>query len=424
MSPIRVLVAEDDSALRPALGALVDADPDLELVGLAADASEAIELATRHQPDVAVVDARMPGTGVRAVHGITRTSPRTRVLAFSAYSDRDTVFEMLRAGATGYLVKGATYEEVVAGVKRASRGEGILSGEVTSAVIAGLAGHLERTGTDEDQRREQVGRIRAVLERDALRMVYQPIVELRTGRTVGVEALARFDAETRRGPDRWFAEAAEVGLQEELELAAIRHALAELPLLPQGAYLSLNASPDTVRAPAFAELLVETSPERVVVEITEHARVDDYGTLAAAMDPLRSRGTRLAVDDAGSGFASLRHILLLDPDVVKIDISLTRGIDHDRGRRALASGLIAFASESEATVVAEGIETRPELDALLDMGVATGQGYFLARPSELPVPEVILPRLGAPEAHRRIPRPLPHGGPLSPAAEAHTMELR
>lgn len=140
------------------------------------------------------------------------------------------------------------------------------------------------------------------------------------------------------------------------------------------------------RAAVSSELasLVGPHADRVVLEITEHDAVEDYEGLVGALTPLRARGTRVAIDDAGAGFASLRHTLQLAPDIVKVDISLTRDIDTDRGRRALAKALISFADEMGMTIVAEGIESEAELKTLRDLGVKYGQGFYLAEPAPLP----------------------------------------
>jgi len=158
--------------------------------------------------------------------------------------------------------------------------------------------------------------------------------------------------------------------------------IAGLPRLPVTAYLSLNASHRTVRSPELIDLL-SGSAGRLVVEITEHEPVDDYDELADSLRPLRALGVKIAIDDAGAGYASLRHTLALAPDIVKVDISLVRSIDLDRGRRALASALISFADEMDMTIVAEGIETAAELETLRELGVRFGQGYHLAEPAAL-----------------------------------------
>ena len=124
--------------------------------------------------------------------------------------------------------------------------------------------------------------------------------------------------------------------------------------------------------------------KNLVIEVTEHAQVDDYPAFAQALSPLRALGVRLAIDDAGAGFASLRHILLLQPSLIKLDLSLVRGLDSSVPQQALALALTTFAHSINAQVVAEGIETEAELQALLSLGVDCGQGYLLGRPSFLP----------------------------------------
>jgi EAL domain-containing protein (putative c-di-GMP-specific phosphodiesterase class I) len=330
------------------------------------------------------VDVKMPGGGgPRAAREITRTSPQTRVLALSAYEDRTTVLEMLRAGAVGYLVKGTSPEEIVASIGRAVRGQTSLSAEVMGSVVHELSTQLQREAVESEERQAEVARIRRVIEGEGLRIVFQPIMDLRDRTVVGVEALARFDDVSGRTPDVWFGEAASVGLGVELELTAIRAALEQLDRLPSSTYLSLNVSHRTAMSPRTQQLLQSVPTERLVVEITEHEQVEDYEPLCGALQRLREWGARVAIDDAGAGFASLRHALLLDPHILKLDISLTRNIDADRARRALASALIHFAEEMDVSIVAEGIETQAELDALLDLGVAYGQGFFLARPGPL-----------------------------------------
>ena len=150
--------------------------------------------------------------------------------------------------------------------------------------------------------------------------------------------------------------------------------------------LSLNASPESLLAPELVELLAPVAGSRLALELTEHAPVADYAALEAALAGLRARGVQLMIDDAGAGFASLRHVLGLHPDAIKLDLSLTRDIDSDPVRRALAASLVAFAREIGTTIVAEGIETRAELEALRALGVTHAQGYYLARPGPCPVP--------------------------------------
>lgn len=150
--------------------------------------------------------------------------------------------------------------------------------------------------------------------------------------------------------------------------------------------MSLNVSPETLASGALEPLLDGVPGDRLIFELTEHAPVADYEPLRKAVDNLRKRGVRIAVDDAGAGFASLQHILKLAPDMIKLDLALTRDIDDDPVRRALAAALVAFAGETGAKIVAEGIETSREQETLSKLGINIGQGFHLARPRPLPVP--------------------------------------
>jgi EAL domain-containing protein (putative c-di-GMP-specific phosphodiesterase class I) len=228
--------------------------------------------------------------------------------------------------------------------------------------------------------KEKEDRIRTVIEKNQITMVYQPIWDLNPQRPVGFECLARFTGGPSRSPDKWFMEAAEIGLGTLLELAAIRLAQSSLPSFPDDIYLAVNASPKTILSGELSDTLIGMPAERIVLEITEHAHVEDYAGLQRALEPLRSRGVRLAVDDAGAGFSSLQHILQLRPDVIKLDMALTRHIHLDPARRALASALVAFARNTNSRIVAEGVETASELEALRAIGIEKAQGYFLGRP--------------------------------------------
>jgi EAL domain-containing protein (putative c-di-GMP-specific phosphodiesterase class I)/AmiR/NasT family two-component response regulator len=380
---IRVLVADDEPGLRGALADLLAQDEHVLLVGAAADADEAIALAEREQPDVALVDVKMPaGGGPRAAREIQRLSPTTRVIALSAFEDRPTVLEMLRAGAVGYLVKGTAAEDIVGSIVRVADGGTSLSAEVVGGIVHELSSQLRREEVERQERETRRDEIQRFVEGDGVSMVFQPIMELETRTIVGVEALARFRSIPLRAPDAWFAEAVALELGVQLELATIRQALKMLPAVPDDAYLSVNCSQAAARSPLLAQTLGAVAG-RMVIEITEHEPVDDYVALSEALAPLRARGVRVAIDDAGAGYASLRHTLQLSPDIIKVDISLTRDIDADRGRRALASALISFADEMGMTIVAEGIESDAELRTLQELGVRYGQGFYLAEPAPL-----------------------------------------
>ena len=247
-------------------------------------------------------------------------------------------------------------------------------------------------------------RIAAVLAADTLTILHQPIHDLRSGRPVGVECLARFADAKERGPDCWFNEAAAVGLGQDLELLAVRCALQTLPYVPAGCYVAVNVSPETVISGALRSLVGAVSRDRLVIEVTEHDAVSDYGALAAELLWLRDHA-RIAIDDVGSGYAGLRHIVDLRPDILKLDMSLTRQIDTDPARRALAHALVSFAREIGCTLVAEGIETEAERAVLARLDVPLAQGYLFSRPMPVVAAQQLL--LGEREAEPLADLPLP-----------------
>jgi EAL domain-containing protein (putative c-di-GMP-specific phosphodiesterase class I) len=250
----------------------------------------------------------------------------------------------------------------------------------TAALTDFVANSLGLRSREYQSRAEARERIRKLLAHGGPNMLVQPIFDLRKRMVVGFEALARFNG-SNRSPHLWFEEASQVGLAHDLETASVRAALKTMKELPTDAYLSVNLSPEGATSRSIVELLRDAPAERLVIEVTEHSVVADYDALNQSLKSARDRGTRIAVDDAGAGYASMRHILRLKPECIKLDIALTSGIDSDPVRRALASSLISFADEIGASIVAEGIETEAEVEALRELGVAYGQGYHLGRPA-------------------------------------------
>jgi len=269
-----------------------------------------------------------------------------------------------------------------------SAGQAPSPGQVLAMqVLAELIGaRLGREQARAARLRAAVEQFTPLLDGRRRTIVLQPIVEIATGRTVGFEALSRFTEGTGapRRPDQVFAEAHELGLGVQLEQAAARDALALLPRLPAGTYLSVNLSPQAVLHSGSDDLLsaalTSAGAGRVVLELTEHEHVPDYPGLLLTMARLRERGLRLAVDDTGSGFASLQHVLRLRPEIIKLDIAFVRDVHRDPARRAAARAMIAFAADLDATLVAEGIETAAELEQLRILGAPYGQGYHFAAP--------------------------------------------
>jgi len=220
-------------------------------------------------------------------------------------------------------------------------------------------------------------RLRQMLATSRFHPVFQPIVDLQTRAVVGFEALTRFDDAI--APDVHFAEAENIGMGYELEMATLRAAVKHAVLLPPDAFLSVNASPALVlRNDRSFRRLIETSPMRIVLELTEHVPIADYDLMRDAIGRLGDIG--LAVDDAGAGYASFRHILELRPAYAKLDLSLIRGIDGDDLRQGLAAGLQYFAYKTGCRLIAEGVESKSEADVLQRLGIMYGQGYLFGRP--------------------------------------------
>ncbi len=246
-----------------------------------------------------------------------------------------------------------------------------------------VAEQLERDEIAEVGRAAAVSELRAALD-GGLWVVHQPVVDLRTWQVVGYEALSRFPSESGRGPQQWFEQAWAVGLGAELELAAVRTALATLPLLPQDVYLAVNISPDTLLSPLLGAALGQAPPDRVVLEITEHAQVFDYRPATQQLQALRREGFRVAIDDLGTGHAGVNHLLQFSPDVLKIDRSVVQGVRRDPLRRAVTATFATLAAHLGAALVAEGVETEEDRDALEVLGVTAAQGYLLGRPAPWP----------------------------------------
>ncbi|MGY1735436.1 MULTISPECIES: EAL domain-containing protein [unclassified Geodermatophilus] len=215
---------------------------------------------------------------------------------------------------------------------------------------------------------------------DDLTLVFQPIVDLARARVAGYEALSRFPGTA--GPDVWFAAAADAGIAAELEALALHKALAAVPDLPADTFLTVNVGPHLLgTAPVQEALATRPDLHRVVVELTEHAPVDDLGALRVQVAALRARGALVALDDTGSGWSGLQQLAALRPQLVKLDRSLVAGADTDPVRMALAEMVGEFAGRIDAWLLAEGIETRGELAAFCRLGVPLAQGWLLGRPA-------------------------------------------
>jgi EAL domain-containing protein (putative c-di-GMP-specific phosphodiesterase class I) len=380
---IKVVVADDEPHVVEYLRTVLRLD-GLDVVGTAIDADGAVELVHQLRPDVALLDLRMPGGGgLEAARLIGSLSPETRIVIFSSEADENDLLPLLQGGIHGYVLKGTSPERVTEAIQAAVDGGQYLAPVVSRFAANQLSARLRAEEQEALQLMRLRARVSAATAPTGHLIVFQPILDLTTQATTAVEALARFTGEPLRSPDAWFSEADGAGLRVRLELAMAASAVRELPLVRDGVAVCINVSPATALSGRLGEVLTGLPLGRVVLEVTEHAPVSDYGALTTALAPWRAAGVRLAVDDAGAGYASFAHIVNLAPEYIKLDASLTHDIHQDRQRQALARALVSYAGEMEVTVIAEGIEAPAELDTIVGLGVHFAQGFHLGRPRPL-----------------------------------------
>ncbi|HUY55175.1 MAG TPA: EAL domain-containing protein [Candidatus Nanopelagicaceae bacterium] len=385
----KILIADDAQANVRLLETILARSGYTEVVSTTKPA-EVLSLFQTTKPDLLILDLHMPQMdGFEVMAQVRATVPLMEflpILIMTADTTRPARDRALKAGANDFLTKPVDSTEVTLRVRN------LLHTRALNRHLLERTGNLQVEVDRERERRQRVEderdasrvRIQGVLGGTGLEMYVQPIVDLRSGSVAGMEALARFGAPPPRTPDLWFAEAAAVGLDLELEMAAVRQAFAKLPALPTGAFMAVNVSPQTLCSSALQRALDDVATERVVLELTEHVSVEDYAELEQVRGTLRSRGVRIAIDDTGAGISSLQHVIRLHPDVIKLDRSMIANLDSDPVRRALARALVELSAELGAVIVAEGVETTAELAALRTLNVPYGQGYLLGRPAALP----------------------------------------
>jgi diguanylate cyclase (GGDEF)-like protein/PAS domain S-box-containing protein len=318
---------------------------------------------------VRIIDGRLPAViPDTSANRIAAVLPTTRELGLGAY-----------VGAPVLGSGGATVGMVCVAARQAKPdlvGDDLRIVRQAAELIGTMIEAPARGADPTANQRKAIRRV--VAERD-FEVVFQAVHEIVTGKVVGVEALARFPCEPFR-PDLFFAQAGVLGLGIELETAIVGRVMAKMVHLPDDLFVAINISPAAALVAPWAELLADVDPSRIVLEITEHDAVPNYGALDDVLEECRGRGMRVAVDDVGAGFASFSHVLELAPDFVKIDQSIIRHIDVDDARRRLAQAIAEFAGQIGATVIAEGVESQGELDAVAAAGINWAQGFYLSRP--------------------------------------------
>lgn len=256
------------------------------------------------------------------------------------------------------------------------RSERSIQQAVSDAVLASL---VEREGADVAKRDE----LARMIEEGGVRTVFHPIVRLADGQIIGHEALTRpVGGMTFESVEELFAFAEASELVLDFERLCRRTAIRTARDRPGMGLLFINASPRAVEDPEWAQggvdaVLSESglSPHDVVVEITERVAIVHHDEFQEALRTFKDRGYRVAVDDMGAGYSSLQALASIEPDFLKFDVSLVRGIDKSNIKRSLLESLHQLADKIRARVIAEGVERQEELDTLLGLGIELGQGY-------------------------------------------------
>jgi EAL domain-containing protein (putative c-di-GMP-specific phosphodiesterase class I)/CheY-like chemotaxis protein len=383
----RIIIIDDEPANLSVLMELLRRK-GLRNVHAISDSNEALAYITDNDPELVLLDLHMPGVdGYELLTALRERAGGSYlpVLVLTADTTHQAINRALDLGARDFVTKPFDLDEVTLRVRNLLETKELHTTlRHHNISLRRQIGDFERAAESEHEARQAVlERVSAVLESRDIRMVFQPIVQMPGDRIVGCEALARFTQAPQQGPDRWFADAERVGLGTQLEILAIATALSRLGDLPVDMFMAVNVSPPTALARELHDLLDHVDGERVVLELTEHVPVEDYEAVGAGLAELRRRGIRLASDDTGAGYAGFRHLLGLSPDIIKLDISLSRDIDQDPVRRALAGALVAFANDVRAQVIAEGVENDREQKTLEALNVPWLQGFHLGRPGDL-----------------------------------------
>ncbi|CAB4556151.1 unannotated protein [freshwater metagenome] len=357
-----ILVVDDDAVMGKLYSAGLGARGAAVTVVNSSEA--ALELLVDTEFDLIIVDKSLPGLSgdelVRALRETDQNAMRPIVMV-SGHADVAERMVSYDAGVTDYVIKPVSMTELMAKV---------------SALLR--HGDALRTSRVRATRAEQEAMRGRLVER-AWQPHFQPIVRLADLSVIGYEALTRFA--DGANPEICFDTARRSGLGPELEIAVLEDALHAAAQLPGGAWVSVNASPSTIMDPEF-DRVIATSTTRIVIELLETEPVGDHPDMLDRVANLPG-APLLACDDTGSGWAGLRQLVELRPQVVKLDRALVSGIDRDPTRRALVSGLRHFTNEIGALLLAEGIETVGELDTLIALDVDLGQGYLLGAPMGL-----------------------------------------
>jgi EAL domain-containing protein (putative c-di-GMP-specific phosphodiesterase class I)/CheY-like chemotaxis protein len=378
-TPIRVMVADDEETVVDVLRSLIGSDPSLHFVGAAHNAEDAIEMAARERPDVVLLDVRMPGGGgLRAAREISRRCAPTKVVALSAHEDSDTVIGMISAGASAFVPKGDSTDKILRTIHRTIDANYAAAEQPPQLTL--ISPLLPR------RTQQSTAVAKAILDR-AITVEFEPIEDLATGRVVGFEARPRVATLPHRSYDTWLADADAADLLLDMEMAAFRASLLGLAAIPDDLFLEFEVTPSSLTEGRFRRAIRRPIGDRVVLGLSPLAPVD-ASVLGAAgpsgiLATLRGRGIRIAARDVGPGFAGLRHLSLLSPEMARLDGTLVRSLGRSFSSHSIVAALVACASDVGARLIAPGVVSEEQLHELRNLGVELVQGPIVGEPVPL-----------------------------------------
>jgi DNA-binding NarL/FixJ family response regulator len=375
--PIRVAVADDEETVVDVLRALIGSDPSLRFVGAAHDAEDAIELVARERPDVLLLDVRMPGGGgLRATREITKRSAPTKIVALSAHEDSNTVIGMISAGASAYVPKGDTTDKILRTIHRTVDDGYVASEKPQLAVISPLL----------PRRTQQSTAVAKAILDGAITVEFAPIADLVSGGVVGLEARPRVATLPHRSYDTWLADAEATDLLLDVELNAFRASLQALPMIPEDLFLEFEVTPSTASTARFRRAVRRPAASRIVLGFSPLVPAEDGSDAADAisiLSGLRDRGVRVAARDVGPGFAGLRHLSLLSPELARLDETLVRSLGKSFASHSIVAAVAACASDLGARLIAPGVSSEEQLLELGNLGVQLVEGPIVGAPIPL-----------------------------------------
>lgn len=382
-APIRVVVADDEETVVDVLRTLIGSDPSLHFVGAAHNAEDAIEMAVRERPDVILLDVRMPGGGgMRAAREISKRCAPTKVVALSAHEDSDTVISMISAGASAYVPKGDSTDKILRTIHRTIDANYATVDQPPQLTL--ISPLLPR------RTQQSTAVAKAILD-GAITVEFEPIEDLATGRVVGFDARPRVATLPHRSYDHWLADAEAADLLLDIEMAALRASLLALTAIPDDLFLEFEVTPSTLTEGRFRRAIRRQIGSRMVLGLSPLAPVD-ASVLGAAgpsgiLATLRGRGVRIAARDVGPGFAGLRHLSLLSPELARLDETLVRSLGKSFSTHSIVAALVACASDVGARLIAPGVVSEAQLQELRNLGVELVQGPIVGEP--IPLSELI-----------------------------------